>query len=56
MNNLMINNNPSLDYLLKRMIGKKRGLVVARTIEKAILIFGSEEAPSYRKKRMPAEQ
>ena len=56
MDNLMINNNPSLDYLLKRMIRKKRGPVVARTIEKAILIFGSEEVPTYRKNRMPTEQ
>ena len=51
-----MNNNLSLDNLLKRMIGKKRGLVVASTIEKAILIFGREEVPSYNKNKMSAEQ
>jgi hypothetical protein len=56
MKSFLMNNNLSLDSFLKRMIGKKRGLVVARTIEKAILIFGREEVPSYNKNKMPAEQ
>ena len=56
MKSFLMNNNLSLDNLLKRMIGKKRSLVVARTIEKAIFIFGHEEAPSYNKDKMSAEQ
>jgi hypothetical protein len=56
MKSFLIQHNIPLDHLLKRIIGKKRSLVIARTIEKAILIFGREEAPGYTKSKMPAER
>jgi hypothetical protein len=45
MRSFLINKNLSLYYLLRRKIGKKQGLVVASTIEKAILILGREKIP-----------
>jgi hypothetical protein len=41
---LLINKNISFYYWLKRRIGKKGALGVARTIERVILTFGREQA------------
>jgi len=43
MRSFLINKNLSLYYWLKKRIGKERALVVARAIEKVILIFGREQ-------------
>ena len=56
MKSYLINKNLSLYYLLKRIIGKKWGFVVAGTIEKAILIFGREELPNIVKNETPTDQ
>ena len=45
MRSFLINKNISLYYLLRRRIGKRRGLVVASMIEKALLFFGREKMP-----------
>jgi len=56
MRSFLINKNVSLYYLLKRMIGKKWGFVVAGTIEKAILIFGREAVPNIINNETPTDQ
>jgi hypothetical protein len=56
MRSFLINKNLSLYYLLKRKFGKKQGLVVASTIEKALLIFGREKIPVLKKNGMAAEE
>jgi hypothetical protein len=43
MRSFLINKNLSLYYWLKRRIEKREALLVATTIEKAILIFGREQ-------------
>jgi hypothetical protein len=43
MRSFLINKNLSLYYLLKRKFGKKQGIAVASTIEKALLILGREK-------------
>ncbi len=56
MRSFLINKNLSLYYLLRRKIGKKQGLVVASTIEKALLIFGREKVPGFNKNGTTAEK
>ncbi len=56
MKSFLINKNLSLYYLLKRMIGKKWGFVVAGSIEKALLIFGREELPNIVKNETHTDQ
>lgn len=56
MRSFLINKNLSLYYLLKRMIGKKWGFVVASSIEKALLIFGREELPNIVKNETHTDQ
>lgn len=55
MRSFLINKNLSLYYLLKRKIGKRPSLVVANTIEKALLIFGREKMPGVNKNGMAAK-
>jgi hypothetical protein len=43
MRSFLINKNLSFYYWLKKRIGKTGALLVATTIEKAILIFGREQ-------------
>ena len=56
MRSFLINKNLSLYYLLKKKIGKKQGLVVANTIEKALLLFGREKIPGSNKNGVAAEK
>ena len=56
MRSFLVNKNLSLYYVLRRKIGKKQGLVVASTIEKALLIFGREKIPVLNKNGMTAEK
>ncbi len=56
MRSFLINKNLSLYYLLRRKIGKKQGLVVASTIEKALLIFGREKVPGFNKNGTTVEK
>ncbi len=56
MRSFLINKNLSLYYILRRRIGKKQGLAVASTIEKALLIFGREKIPVMDKNSMGAEE
>jgi hypothetical protein len=56
MRSFLINKNLSLYYLLKKKIGKKQGLIVASTIEKALLLFGREKMPGFGKDGMAAEK
>ncbi len=56
MRSYLINKNLSLFYSLKRLIGKKRGIAVASTIEKAILVFGREEMHRNGKHKIPPEE
>jgi len=56
MRSFLVNKNLSLYYLLRRRIGKKLGLVVASTIEKALLIFGREKMPGFNKNGVAAEK
>jgi hypothetical protein len=44
----LINKNLSLYYWLKKRIGKERAYSVASSIEKVILIFGSEQVGGQR--------
>jgi hypothetical protein len=53
MRSFLINKNLSLYYLLRRMIGKKWGFVVAGSIEKALLIFGRENLANIIENRHP---
>jgi hypothetical protein len=41
----LINKNLCLYYWLKKNFGKKRGLGVAKTIERMILVFGRDPLP-----------
>jgi hypothetical protein len=56
MRSFLINKNLSLYYLLKRKFGKKKGLAVASSIEKALLIFGREKMPGFNKNSRAAEK
>ncbi len=56
MRSFLINKNLSLYYLLRRKIGKKQGLVVASTIEKALLLFGREKMPGFNTNGVAAEK
>jgi len=56
MRSFLINKNLSLYYVLKRKIGKKQGLVVASSIEKALLVFGREKMPGSDKNGVAAEE
>jgi len=56
MRSFLINKNVSLYYLLKRMIGKKWGFVVAGTIERAILIFGRENLANIIENETPTDK
>lgn len=44
MRSFLINKNLSLYYGLKKRVGKERAYRVASAIEKAILIFGRDQA------------
>jgi len=52
MRSFLINKNLSLYYLLRRRFGRKRSLVVAGIIEKALLIFGREKMPGFNENGM----
>ena len=56
MRSFLMNKNLSLYYLLRRKFGRKRGLVVASTIEKALLIFGREKMPGFNENGMTSEK
>ena len=56
MRSFLINKNLSLYYLLKRIIGRKQGLLVAIAIEKTLLIFGREKMSCFNKNKMVAEK
>jgi len=43
MRSFLINKNLSFYYWLKKRIGKREAILVAATIEKAILMFGREQ-------------
>ena len=49
MQSFLINKNLSLDYWLKKKIGKKKPLRIANSIETFMLIFGREEASGINK-------
>jgi len=48
MRSFLINKNLSLYYTLRRKIGKKHALVLACTIERALLIFGREKMRGFK--------
>jgi hypothetical protein len=48
MRSFLINKNLSLYYQLRRTIGRKAALKVARVIEKTVLILGREPIPNER--------
>ena len=56
MRSFLINKNVSRYYLLKRRFGKKQGLAVTSTIEKALLIFGREKIPGFNKDGLATEE
>ena len=56
MRSFLINKNLSLYYLLKRIIGRKQGLLVTIAIEKALLIFGREKIPCFNENKMVSEK
>ncbi len=49
MRSFLMNKNLSLYYVLKRRIGKRQGLVIARAVERVLLIFGREGMPGANK-------
>ena len=56
MRSFLMNKNLSLYYFLKRKIGKKKGLLVAITIERALLMFGREKMPGFNRYGIASEK
>jgi hypothetical protein len=56
MRGFLINKNLCLYYWLKKKIGKKWALGMAKATEKTILIFGREVMPYFHRNRMLSEE